>query len=264
MSELPSKPCVVRPSLPKGDEVPNGAGLRPVSRMRSAGKGFLGSMGIHLALIAAACSITLVGKGGSVQSVGSSYQKDDGFQMTMAHDALSSADQPPTFPVAAALPLVAATRSTVELPVSTPIPDLPKAAAAVLQQPSDSPPTNPASAKTSAGPASKAAKPGRGTGSDEGRMAKRERPAPPPKLLRAPPPRYPAAARAAGKSGTVSVLVRVRSNGSAASTSLYKGCGNGQLDQAAVEAARSWSFSPTPLLGPDASIPVVVQVNFTL
>ena len=95
-------------------------------------------------------------------------------------------------------------------------------------------------------------------------MTRRDSSIPPPRLVSAPTPAYPAAAKSAHQSGKVGVLVRVRANGTAAATSVYQGSGNPLLDQAAVNAARSWKFSATPSLGPGETVAVVVQVTFKL
>ena len=161
--------------------------------------------------------------------------------------------------------LPAPERWTVNIPAATPTP-LPSTVAA----------TTPASDRTGA-----SQNPRRSTGgnsSGKGRVtskasgqggggnsiAQKQPPSGPPQLISAPPPRYPAAAKSAGKSGQVRVLVQVRGNGSAASTSLYHGSGDATLDNAAVVAARSWKFTTTPSLGNGQTIPVVVKVNFRL
>jgi protein TonB len=106
---------------------------------------------------------------------------------------------------------------------------------------------------------------GKGTGKGSGfGSGGKTRTTPPPKLLSSPPPRYPSAARASRTTGRVSVLIRVRADGTASSAKLYHGSGHKELDQAAVEAARSWTFSKTPTLGPSGTVDVVVQVNFSL
>ena len=135
------------------------------------------------------------------------------------------------------------------------------------EQPSTPVATPVASGSTgkSPGPAKiRTGKAGGKIGSGGGKRTKRTTPTSPPQLLSSPPPRYPAEARAAKKTGKVGVLVRVLANGAAASTSVYRSSGNPQLDQAAVKAARSWKFSQTPSLEAGATIAVVVQVTFAL
>ena len=102
------------------------------------------------------------------------------------------------------------------------------------------------------------------SGSNSAASTPQPKPSAPPKLLKAPPPRYPAKAKAAGIHGKTAVLVRVNGNGSAESTSLYHSSGNADLDEAAVSAARGWKFSPSPSLGGGETISVVVHVTFSL
>jgi periplasmic protein TonB len=182
----------------------------------------------------------------------------EGADFTMSTAAVSPASNdaaaaPPAHPRVAVAAFV--NSSAVVLPAVEPW---------VVKPPSkeSGPAVHTASATPSAGSGTGAAKASGRKGSSNGQLGKRGNPVPPPKLLHAPPPRYPAAAKAARKSGMVAVLIQVRADGSAASARVYHGCGDSQLDQAAVEAARSWKFSATPSLGRGETVAVVVQATF--
>lgn len=233
--------------------------------------GLLVSLGIHACLIAAACSIPYVNLNGiwatsPTASVEPADLEPTSIRIPRVIESHASSHSP-SRPVFSAAPLLAAMPLEVnhldlKSPEITPfltesVTQVPGPAVA----PNTAPPDSSAPAVTPGRPAAKA---GSGPPPTHNRTAKREAPIPPPRLLRAPPPRYPAAAKAAGKSGKVAVLVRVRGNGSAASTRLYHGSGNPALDQAAVDAARAWTFSPTPSLVGDNTVAVVVNITFAL
>ncbi|HVG29231.1 MAG TPA: energy transducer TonB [Pyrinomonadaceae bacterium] len=75
-------------------------------------------------------------------------------------------------------------------------------------------------------------------------------------------PSYPAIARAAGAAGTVEVEVTVDEGGNVASARAISG--HPLLQQAAVDAARQWSFKPTMLEGKAVKVAGVITFNFVL
>ena len=101
-------------------------------------------------------------------------------------------------------------------------------------------------------------------GGPGGSEARRAPVAAPPSLVSAPPPVYPAAARASKQEGVAAVRCVVRPDGSVAETGLQRGTGFDLLDEAAVKAARRWRFTPMAGLPDGTTIPVVVTVTFTL
>lgn len=62
--------------------------------------------------------------------------------------------------------------------------------------------------------------------------------------LRNPAPRYPLAARRAGEQGTVTLRVLVTRDGQPARVSVEKSSGSTHLDEAALEAVKTWRFTP--------------------
>ena len=62
--------------------------------------------------------------------------------------------------------------------------------------------------------------------------------------LRNPPPRYPRAARQAGEQGTVTLRVLITREGLPARVDLDKSSGSAHLDNAALEAVKTWRFAP--------------------
>jgi len=221
--------------------------------------GFLVSLGLHACIIAAACAFTFMATPeGSAGDEGDSAQAGDFAISSPAPPAAPATTSPR--PPAPRMPVIEALDSpaSVQMPPVEPM-------ARVTADPQIRPsPAAPSQGQSKAQSCTRAAKTGGPKGSGGSQLAKRESPVPPPRLLHAPPPRYPQGAKAAGKSGRVGVLVHVRANGSAASTSIYHSSGNPQLDQAATDAARSWTFSPTPSLAPAKTVAVVVQVTFAL
>ncbi|MEP6672909.1 MAG: TonB family protein [Chthoniobacter sp.] len=80
---------------------------------------------------------------------------------------------------------------------------------------------------------------------------------PPQYLLRYKPP-YPEQARAQRLEGVVLLFVGVDAAGRVTSASIRQGCGHAMLDRAALEAVRSWKF--TPARQGDRAIPATVEV----
>jgi TonB family protein len=75
-------------------------------------------------------------------------------------------------------------------------------------------------------------------------------------------PTYPAVARAAGASGAVSVEVNVDEAGNVASARAISG--HPLLQQAAVDAARQWTFKPTTLEGKPVRVAGTITFSFML
>lgn len=67
---------------------------------------------------------------------------------------------------------------------------------------------------------------------------------PPPRLLEAPEPRYPLAARRAGHAGTVAIALSIREDGTVAEVHVQSSSGHESLDEAALAAVRHWRFDP--------------------
>ena len=244
----------------------------------SSRTGFLISLGLHGCLAAAACSLVLLpaddnGSGG-VSVEGEASEMVMGLVPAATESSETSSTNTPA-PHAMPMPIVQVPvltnnfdlpppeRWTVNVPAATPRP-IPSTVAATRPA-SDRTGTSQNPRRSSGGnSAGKGSSNGSSQGGGGNSIAQKQLPSGPPQLISAPPPRYPAAAKSAGKSGQVRVLVQVRGNGSAAATSLYHSSGNDALDNAAVAAARSWKFTATPSLGNGQTFPVVVKVNFRL
>jgi protein TonB len=84
-----------------------------------------------------------------------------------------------------------------------------------------------------------------------------------PVLLDGPQPRYTETARRAGVQGTVVVEAIIDEQGRVTNASLLKSLPMG-LDQAAVEAVKSWRFKPATLAGRAVKVYYTLTVNFTL
>ena len=272
MNSGPQKPRISRPSAlsrPGGvvSAGTRGAPVAPASKL-----GLWISLGFHGCLIAAACTLTLMNPGGKGEGDVETTGDRGDFEMPISSRkplASEPESQPaPASPPTPQLPAPQVSLITLaDLPALRAQPLFEPMTSVTAEQPSTPVATPVASGSTgkSPGPAKiRTGKAGGKIGSGGGRRIKRPTPTSPPQLLSSPPPRYPAEARAAKKTGKVGVLVRVLANGAAASTSVYRSSGNPQLDQAAVKAARSWKFSQTPSLEAGATIAVVVQVTFAL
>ncbi len=263
MSHVPQKPDILRPpGLPNPSGVP--VFPRSFKKRISTGKtGLAVSAAFHACLIAIAWSITFSGSAERVSDGEDDAANRGEFEMALpANPPQPSVSSSRSAPVAFQIPMVSlpGTSATLEMPPMEPF---------ILLAPNSEPAlpsTPPRAAQNSPAPDSgaRSANVGNRTGTDHGKATKHATPVPPPKLLRNPPPRYPAAARAAKQSGKVAVLIHVRADGTAASTSVYQTSGVPSLDQAAVAAARAWTFSSTPSLGSGATVSVVVRVTFTL
>ncbi len=83
-------------------------------------------------------------------------------------------------------------------------------------------------------------------------------------LVASHPPRYPAAARAARREGTVTVRVTVNAAGRVVGARLHRSCGSDDLDAAAVAAVHSWKFRPAHHAGRAITSDALVRVRFSL
>ena len=75
-------------------------------------------------------------------------------------------------------------------------------------------------------------------------------------------PPYPALAKAAGAEGAVQVAITVNENGEVTTTEAVSG--HPLLKEAAVEAAKAWSFKQTELGGKPVKVQGLLTFNFTL
>ncbi len=276
MNDVPRSLRLPKPPVSLSREALAGTWPKAAGKSSSSRTGFFVSLGLHGCLAAAACSLVWLAADGN-GSGGVSVEGEAGeMVMGLMPDAAESSDASSTStPAPRAMPM-----PVVQLPVFSNHVDLPppqrwtanvpaakpSVTTVVAATPSDRTGTSDNLRGSKGGNSSGKGRgnrqgPGQGGG---GNSIAQKPPSGPPKLIDAPPPRYPAAAKSAGKSGQVRVLVQVRGNGTAASTSLYHGSGDAALDNAAVAAARSWKFSATPSLGTGQTIPVVVKVNFRL
>lgn len=76
-------------------------------------------------------------------------------------------------------------------------------------------------------------------------------------IVRSVPPIYPRVAREAGWEGTVILRITVEPTGRASAVEIRKSSGYPILDQAAVEAVKSWQFRPAS----DGTIPIRTRVD---
>jgi TonB family protein len=86
----------------------------------------------------------------------------------------------------------------------------------------------------------------------------------PPKAESLAHPVYPEAARKAGIEGTSIVEVAIGADGAVLACSVVTSSGNGLLDQAAVDAARSTKFAPGTKDGKPVEMKVKVPFRFKL
>jgi len=79
------------------------------------------------------------------------------------------------------------------------------------------------------------------------------------------PPRYPPAAVRAGAQGQVVLRVEVDAYGQAAGVAIERSSGNHDLDRAALEAGRRWTFNPArSASGQPMRSTILVPVDFSL
>jgi protein TonB len=83
-------------------------------------------------------------------------------------------------------------------------------------------------------------------------------------LLESPSPSYPLASRRLNEEGTVTVRIHVAPDGAVAEVQLVESCGFSRLDEAAVEALRSWLFRPATRDGAAVEWWILHRVTFRL
>ncbi len=88
----------------------------------------------------------------------------------------------------------------------------------------------------------------------------------PPVPIRQIPPKYPDFARNAGIEGAVTLEVEVFADGSVGAIEVKKSLmsGPGGLDEAAIDAVKTWEFSPAKSGGKPIAVWVTFDVNFSL
>lgn len=85
-----------------------------------------------------------------------------------------------------------------------------------------------------------------------------------PKVIEAPPPRYPPEAARGGFAGTSVLLVSISETGQVVDVQVEKSAGHPALDAAAIEAARGWKFAPAIENGRAVAARVRMPVDFGL
>jgi len=85
----------------------------------------------------------------------------------------------------------------------------------------------------------------------------------PPRAIYAPDPEYPVQERRAGHEGTVVVHLVVDADGSGHNVAVFRSV-SPNFDAAAVEAVKTWKFSPATKDGKPVSVTVAVEVMFRL
>lgn len=85
-----------------------------------------------------------------------------------------------------------------------------------------------------------------------------------PRSLEASPPRYPPEAARAGAAGTAVLVITVAASGEIEDVQVEKSSGHPLLDTAAIEAARTWKFSPAREAGQAVAGRVRMPVDFNM
>lgn len=86
-----------------------------------------------------------------------------------------------------------------------------------------------------------------------------------PKVVKQVPPKYPDSARRRGQQGIIYVRALVNKNGTVGQALVPAGKGLApDLDRAAVEAIRQWTFEPAKKKGKPVAVYIVVPVKFAL
>ena len=79
-----------------------------------------------------------------------------------------------------------------------------------------------------------------------------------------PLPVYPAAAAKRRRQGTVIISMAINANGRVAAASVHRSSGHSDLDAAAIDAARQWTFRPAQRAGTAVAITVLKPFRFVL
>lgn len=259
MNPPPRPPTIRRPIAEGKFTIPP-----PKTRRRPGLSGLFSSLAVHAVALAAACVIGVTATGGDHGDADSlAGGPAEPFQMSApsrqvsgkatAAPVLSARKPPPVRVAAAELPGVESEWKPVSHALEI-FPGAPGIAAWSGGEPQDS---------SGKGTPAKGKSSGAGKRGSPGKPAAGPRISPP-HPISSPPPRYPHGAKSRGDSGSASILVRVRRDGSAASAEIYRSSGSGSLDQAAAAAVRRWKFSATPALPEGETIAVIVRVNFSL
>jgi protein TonB len=82
--------------------------------------------------------------------------------------------------------------------------------------------------------------------------------------LNNPAPYYPASAKRKGVQGKVLLSVVVKTDGTPASVEISRSSGSSDLDEAALDAVRSWKFVPARSKGQFVQASVIVPVEFKI
>lgn len=82
--------------------------------------------------------------------------------------------------------------------------------------------------------------------------------------LKNPPPLYPTISKRLHEEGTVLLKVLIQSNGQATEVEIKKSSGFERLDQAALEAAKKWSYQPGTVNGKATSMWFNIPIRFIL
>lgn len=85
-----------------------------------------------------------------------------------------------------------------------------------------------------------------------------------PQAVSVTPPTYPESARADKIAGVVILQTVIDERGFVTSSSVAKSSGNADLDQAALDAASTWTFKPATLEGKPVAVNYTLTINFTL
>jgi periplasmic protein TonB len=85
-----------------------------------------------------------------------------------------------------------------------------------------------------------------------------------PHLIYQSEPPYPEASRRSGEEGLVKLLITITPNGRVTNAQVQESSGSKRLDQAAIEAVRSWKYSPAQRGGMSISETIPVLIRFSL
>ena len=86
----------------------------------------------------------------------------------------------------------------------------------------------------------------------------------PPKKKTHVDPNYPLDEKKAGVDGVVVLEIVVDQKGDVTETDIIRSSGNGNLDDAAVEAVKQWKYEPGVMEGKPVPVKMVIKVRFEL
>jgi periplasmic protein TonB len=221
----------------------------------------------------ALAAVTSIAVHAAALALGPRWQREDQAALAVPPPmtvivALPSAITPPVEPEAApAAPAVPVAKRVAPLPERAPLRVLPR------REPASPAPTASIADRDADAEADPVASERRAEPSQEPRQETSSGSAPSPAVaaprlgaayLRAPPPRYPAAARRKGEEGTVVLKVLVTAEGAASSVELERSSGSSALDDAARDAVKGWLFAPARRGAEPVETWVLVPVVFRL